>query len=212
MICLTAVGRRTAIRVVVAVSLLAASAGACSPGPADRTGPTATVATEPPPTTTTNPYAIPAVIDAAYVNRVLAGLDAVVGDVLRTVIRTSSIPRDAYDRLKALYADPDFMQIKIDGYQRDIRDEFKSYRSNPGNKISTVSQILSAKTTCIFVKVQRDYTAVGLNPLAELDLQWVGIKPLDLSRDPSRYNPTTWAYIYDGFPPDRSQPSDPCAS
>ena len=39
-----------------------------------RTNPT--LATVPAPTTTTNPYAVPAVIDAAYVNRVLAGLDA----------------------------------------------------------------------------------------------------------------------------------------
>jgi hypothetical protein len=212
MICLTAVARRTAIRAVAAAALLAASAGACSPSSADRTSTGNTVATEAPQTTTTNPYAVPAVIDAAYINRVLAGLDAVVGDVLRTVIRTNSVPRDAYDRLRALYADPDFMQIKIDGYQRDIREGFRSYRSNPGNKVSTVSQILSARDTCIFVKVQRDYAAVGLNPVPELDIQWVGIKPLDLSRDPSHYNPTTWAYIYDGFPPDRSQPSDPCAS
>lgn len=204
-------GARAAIRTGVAALLLTASAG-CSPSVADRAGPSATVGTEPPRTTTTNPYAVPAVIDVAYVNRVLAGLDAAVGDVLRIVIRTNTLPQESYDRLKALYADPVFMQIKIDGYQRDIRESFKSYKTNPGNKTSTVSRLISAQPTCVFVQVKRDYTSVGISPIVDLDIQWVGLKLLDPARDPNRYNPTPWAYIYDGFPSDRSQPPDPCAS
>jgi hypothetical protein len=199
--------------VLLAGVLLAASATACnSSSGADRGAAGNTVGTEPAPTTSTSPYAVPSVIDAAYVNRVLAGLDAEVGDVLRLVMRTKTIPPEAYDRLKALYADPTFMQIKIDGYQRDIREQFKSYRPNPGNRISTVSRILSASTTCIFAEVRRDYSAVGLNPLSELDIQWVGLTRLNQARDPSGYNTTSWALIYDGFPADRSQPRDPCAS
>jgi hypothetical protein len=205
------VARRTAIRAVLAALLLAASA-ACSDSSADKASPTATVATEPAPTTTTDPYAVPATIDAAYVNQVLAGLDAAVGDVLRLIIRTNTIPPEAYDRLKAIYADPDFMQIKIDGYQRDIRESFKSYRPNPGNKTSTVNRLVTALPTCVFAEVQRDYKAVGVSPASNLDTQWVGLKALDPNRDPNHYNPTRWAYTYDGFPPDRSQPPDPCVS
>lgn len=213
-----------AIRAAVAAVVLAASA-ACSPSSADRSaaGPTATVRTEPPAatvrtepprstTTTTNPYAVPAVIDAAYVNRVLAGLDAAVGDVTRLVIRTRTIPREAYDRLSAIYANADFLQIKIDGYQRDIREGFSSYAPNPGNKVTTATQVLSARSTCIFVRVNRDYSGVGTTPLPQLDIQWVGLRTLDSSRDPNHYNPTSWAYIYDGFPRDRTQPTDPCVS
>ena len=198
---------------VLAGLLLAASAAACdSDSGAARSSSSNTVATEPAPTTTTSPYAVPAVIDEAYINRVLAGLDAAVGDVLRIVMRTKTIPPEAYDRLRAIYADPTFMQVKIDGYQRDIREQFKSYRPTPGNRASTVSRVISARPSCVFVEVRRDYSAVGLNPLAQLDKQWVGLRPLDTSRDPGGYNPTSWALIYDGFPPDRSQPIDPCAS
>ena len=217
-----AVFRRTAIPAVLAAMALVASA-ACSTGGAakgsaganptlatdpPRTNPT--LATVPPATTTTNPYAVPAVIDAAYVNKVLAGLDGVVGDVLRIVQRANTIPPEAYDRLKAVYVDPVFLQIKIDGYQRDIRERFRSYRPNPGNKVSTVSRIISSRPTCIFVEVRRDYSAVGVNGFIET--QWVGLIKHDPSRDPNGYNPTPWAMTYDGFPSDRSQPPDPCAS
>ena len=57
--------------------------GACGGGGNDEPlGPTATV---PQGTTTTNPYAVPPVIDEPYVNRVLAGLDQGVGDIVRLV-------------------------------------------------------------------------------------------------------------------------------
>ncbi len=185
---------------------------ACTTSSAEKAGPTATVATEVPTTATTNPYAVPPVIDAAYINRVLAGLDAAVGDIVRLVVRTKTIPPEAYNRLKALYADPGFMQIKIDGYQRDIREEFKSYKSDPGNKVSTVSKVITSRPTCIFVQVNRDYSAVGLTTLPELNVQWIGLRLSEALSDPARYNPTPWSYIYDGFPPDHSQPVDPCAA
>src|SRR3954447_16713594 len=104
MICNASVARRPAIRaVLVAVSLTALAA--CSPSSADRgaAGNSIPPATDPPTTTTTNPYAIPTVIDAAYVNRVLAGLDAVNGEAVRLVVRSKTIPREAYDRLRAIY-------------------------------------------------------------------------------------------------------------
>jgi hypothetical protein len=169
------------------------------------------VATEPPRTTTTNPYAVPAVIDAAYINRVLAGLDSAVGDVLRIVVSSRTIPPEAFDRLKALYASADAMQIVLDGFQLDMRRNFAGYTSTPGNKRSTVTQVISARPNCIFVRVDRDYTAVSPSALASADVQYIGIVPLDSARDPNRYNPTPWAFFYEGFPRDRSQPADQCA-
>ena len=124
MTCCSPVTRRTAIPAAVAALALLASP-ACSRGGGERgsagAGPTATVGTEPPRTTTTNPYAVPAVIDIAYVNRVLAGLDAVIGDVTRIVVRTRTIPPDAYDRLKAAYGTNDLLQLTIDSVQSDMR-------------------------------------------------------------------------------------------
>ena len=205
--------RRTAIRAALVTASLLASA-ACSGGGADKgsAGANPTVATDPPRTTTTNPYAVPAVIDVAYVNRVLAGLDAAVGDVVRLVVSSKTIPPEAFDRLKALYATADAMQLIIDGFQLDMRRGFTGYVAAPGNKRSSVTQIVSAQPTCIFVKAERDYRAVSPNALATPDIQWIGLKPLDSSRDPKGYNATAWAFFYEGFPRDRSEPADQCAS
>ena len=155
---------------------------------------------------------MPAVIDVAYVNRVLAGLDAAVGDVARLVLRTRTITQETYDRLKAIYVNPTFLQIRIDGLERDISEGFRSYKSQPGDRKSNVSRLISARPSCIFVQISRDYTAVGINPLADLQTQWVGLRLLDRGHGPNSYNPTSWAYSYDGFQADGAQPTDPCAS
>lgn len=204
------VARRTAIRTALAATLLAASA-ACSPSPADKAGPGATVRTEPAPTTTTNPYAVPTVIDAAYVNRVLAGLDALRGDVTRLIVRTRTIPQEAYDRLRAMYGTDRSLQLRIDNFQGDLSHGLTGYNAQPGNQITTIAQLISASSKCIFARVARDYSAVGPGATPTSDKNWVSLIPLDGTRDPRGYNSTQWSFSYDGFPPDRSQPPDPCA-
>lgn len=203
------VGGKTALRAVAAAMALAASA-ACSSTPADTASPSATVRTEPPTTTTTNPYAVPEVIDVAYVNRVLAGLDAAVGDVTRMVVRTRTIPREAYDRLRAIYATDDSLQLAIDILQRDIRRNLMGYSSNPGNQVSTVVHIITGKASCVFAQIRRDYSAIGPGASTTSDRNWVALRRLDPSRDIDGYNQAGWSIAYEGFPPDRSEPSDQC--
>lgn len=205
-------GGRRAVRVVLASLLLTASAVACnSNSGADRGGAAGnTVATDPPTTATTKPYAVPAVIDVAYVSRVIAGLDAAMGDVTRLVLSTKTIPPEAYDRLRAIYGDDNGLQLAIDTFQSDMRRGFVGYQPNPGNKVTTITQLVSASPACVFARVTRDYSAVGINARTA-DTQWIAIKPLDRTRDPNRSNPTSWAFAYEGYPPDRAQPPDPCA-
>ena len=218
----SSVVRRTIPALLTALALTASAA--CSNGGADKgsAGANPTVATEPPTnptvatapalTTTTNPYTVPAVIDVAYVNRVLAGLDAAMGDVLRIVMRTRTIPPEAYDRMKSVFHDNDRLQRAIDSFQQDLRSGMPGYKPEPGNKVSVVTRIITARANCIFTEVRRDYTAVSVSPLASLTMQWIAIRPLDPTRDPKGYNTTRWAYIYEGFPADHSQPADPCAT
>lgn len=202
--------RRTAIRAVVMAVALSAPA-ACSPSSANRAGPTATVATDPPQTTTTNPYAVPAVIDAAYVNRVLAGLDAAMGDVLRTVVRTRTIPRDSYDRLRAIYATDGSLQLAIDLLQNDIRRSFAGYSAEPGNQVTMVSELISARSGCVFARIRRDYSAIGPGASATSDQNWIALRPSDKGRDPGEHNIVGWSITYEGFPANRSQPPNQCA-
>lgn len=149
-------------------------------------------------------------IDTAYVNRVLAGLDAAMGDVTRLVLRTKAIPREAYDRMRAIYSKDDGLQLVIDSFQSDMRRDFFGYKADPGNKVTTVAQLLSVRNTCVFARVTRDYSAVGTNPRTA-EVQWIAVKPSDPTRDPNKYNVTSWSYLYEGFPADHTQPPDPCS-
>ncbi len=197
------------MRTAAGVSLLLAGAlGACSSGD-EPAAPTATLGTAPPVTPTTDPYAVPAVIDEAYVNRVLQGLDAAVGDVVRMVVRERAIPPEVLDRLDTLYLG-EVLQNNRDVLAADLQTGFTNVKPNPGNQRTTVSQLITAEPDCIFAQVRRDYSAVVLRTNPKLDTQWVALRPLESSRDPNNYNPTPWLYTYDGFQPDGSGPPNLC--
>jgi len=187
-------------RLALAAAILVLSTVGCSgdDNRADRI-PSATVGTEPPTTTTTNPYAIPVAIDAAYVNRVLAGLDAVVGDAIRIVVTARFINRDASDRLKAVYGTDAQLDFTLDLLSQDVARGLSGYRSPPGNKVTNVTELLSSSSSCIYTKVSRDYSRVGVGTVPTDDVQWIALRPLDRSRDAFNYNYVGWAYIYEGF-------------
>jgi len=171
--------------------------------------PHATVPTAP---TTTDPYARPAVVDEAYVNRVLAGLDQVVGEALRIARRNKAITPEVDELLRAIYTDaraalPLNRQLIGDAAAR-VSDNI---RPELGNQVSTVSELLSVRYDCIFARVHRDLSPLVYRPNPDLVVQWVGLTPLDPQRDPRHLNPTPWAYLYDGFPSNHRQPPDPCA-
>lgn len=65
--------------------------------------PSATVPTAPATTTTTNPYAVPDIIDIAYLNRVLAWFDQAEGDILRSTMSSRSLAPEDVARLRALH-------------------------------------------------------------------------------------------------------------
>jgi hypothetical protein len=175
-----------------------------------RLGPEPTVGPDVMRSTTTAPYAVPAVIDAAYVNRVIAGLDAITGDVVRMVVQSKTIPREAFDRLKAIYANDNAVNRELDGYSKDLSRGLVGYRDNPGNKRTSVKELITVSGSCIYVSVERDYSPAGNNGPTN-SKEWIALRPLDPNRDPQRYNITGWAYIYEGFSEQGTQPiQNPC--
>lgn len=193
----------------LAAALVFAVAAACSQSPEDR-GPTATVPSAPTTSAqTADPYAVPEVIDVAYVNRVLAGLDAVMGDVVRLVVKSKTIPPETYDRLRAIYGDDEWLQLRVDNFQEDLRTGVEGYRPEPGNERTVVAQLLSTTPTCVFAKVLRDSSAMVVNA-GSPSTQWVALTRALLGE--RSINPTGWVYTYDGFPQDRSEPPNRCAA
>lgn len=186
--------------------------GACADKPAEPEVASATVPTAPATTATTNPYAVPAVIDVAYVNRVLAWFDQAEGDLVRRVIAARTLTPEDIAVLRAINASDGMFQVALDSYQYTLRTGLGGFLPNPGNAKTVVLEMLSANSACIYFKADRDGSAVAKNPNPSLRTLWVALRRLD--SPPSSLNPTGWGYILNGGgfgptprPPDR----DPCA-
>jgi len=188
----------------VVAALLAVACG-------DKDEPLGPVGSVPQGTTTTNPYAVPEVIDEAYVNRVLAGLDQVVGDAVRLVVKSRQMDEEVFYLLKSVSVGDTF-QLKLDGLQADLMRGLPTYNEQPGNKKTTVTRLITTMETCIFAEVQKDFSAVNISGQPSLSTQWVVLVPLDTTRDEYNHNPTPWMFLYDGFLQDQSQPPDLCVA
>jgi hypothetical protein len=200
-------GRLVARVVGVGVALAMAVAGLAGCGRGGSSGgdgPTATVPTVPP-----DPYAVPAVIDEAYVNRVLAALDQAVGDVVRIVVSTKTLTPEAIDRLQALYVG-DALQLQFQIFQADLFNDLAGYKATPGDIHTAVAKLNTVQPSCIFAEVSRDYFDVSVHPDPRLTRQWVALVPHNPPGVSSSRNPTPWVFAYDGFQKDFSQPEDPC--
>jgi hypothetical protein len=179
-------------RSLVLVAALAFAAG-CN-GKADG-GPVATI----PPSSTstsapTDPYAVPAVIDEAYVNRVLAALDQVEGDVVRSLVANRIPQVDDTARLRAIYNDPQF-QLELDGLIKSANTDLSEYRTPPGNRKTRVTRLLAARPNCIVLEADKDFSEVVRipppSPPDEVDV--ITLLPTQADADPKDLNPTPWS-------------------
>lgn len=195
-------------RSTVLLGLLAlVAAGAC----AGNAAPASTGATVPkvaPTTIAADPYAVPAKIDEAYLNKVFAALEHVDGDATRLIVAGQTLVPEAAKRLRAIYAEDEFQaQVNL-WLDIVIKKDLGRSKPNPGDRRTTVSQVLTATPGCIYAAVNRDYSAIvdDSTPSAE----FVGLKPSDPARDSFNLNPTPWMVFFDGSNKDGSTPSDPC--
>jgi hypothetical protein len=145
----------------------------------------------------------------ADVNHVLAGLDGVMGDLQRILVRDRKITPDVTDRLKAIYTGPELLN-QIDAFRADVDSGLVGYKANPGNRVTTVSRLITASPICMFVEVQRDYSPLTVGLSSKPSTLYVILVNKDETDDPKHLNPTPWTMIYDGVQDDGSQPQDIC--
>jgi len=197
-------GRTTA---VLGWALLVLGAACSDAGPTTAEGMTS-LPTLPPQTSTTGPFDLPEVIDAAYVERVLNGLNEVEGDVLRILMESRSYTEEADGRLRAIYDNDDSFDNAVAAYIEDLQEQFLGIKPGPGNIRIQVLEILSTEDSCVFVEVEKNLSDTALDPIT-LD-NWIAIVPLEASKDPFGLNPTGWAYIYNGSSGGERPAIDPC--
>lgn len=185
MICIGAVIARSLV-LVAALALGAGCNGETDGGPA---------ATIPPPAPTTSvpadPYAVPAVIDEGYVNRVLAALDQVRGDAVRRFVAVGQVDAEAGIALRSIYNDPQYVQ-ELEGLVKTDRSRLKT---PPGNRRTTATRVLQGQQTCILAEVSIDFSEVALAPPPRPadEVTSVTLRPTQPDADGRGLNPTPWS-------------------
>ncbi len=186
--------RLTAVLVLVLLLIVpACSAVRSAEGPATATVPTPTVGGE----------------QAATINRILAGLDGVMGDLERALVRDRRITAEVTDRLRAIYTGPELLS-QVDAFRADLANGLVGYKDPPGNRVTTVSRLITVSQICIFAEVTRDYGPTTAGPPPRPASLYVVLVTKDETDDPKHLNPTPWAMLYDGVQNDGSQPDDAC--
>jgi len=147
--------------------------------------------------------------EAAGVNRILAGLDGVMGDTQRILLRERRITTDVTDRLRAIYAGPELLN-HIDAFRKDVADGLTAYKDPPGNRVTSVSRLITLSPICVFAEVTRDYAPVTAGPAPRPSSLYVVLVTKSEDDDPRQLNPTPWTMLYDGVQNDGSQPEDIC--
>ncbi len=147
--------------------------------------------------------------EEATVNRVLAGLDGVMGDLQRILVKEGRITTEVTDRVQAIYTGPEILN-QIDAFRADLAAGLSRYKATPGNRVTTVSRLITHNPVCVFAQVRRDYSPITEGPAPGPASLYVILVPKHGSDDPRQLNPTPWAMLYDGVQEDGSQPEDVC--
>jgi len=142
-------------------------------------------------------------------NRVLAGLDGVMGDLQRILVRNRRITPDVTDRLKAIYTGPELLN-QIDAFRSDVDGGLLGYKPTPGNRVTVVSRLITVSPICMFAEVKRDYSPLAVGLASKQATLFVVLVTKNEADDPKHLNPTPWTMLYDGVQADGTQPDDVC--
>jgi hypothetical protein len=163
-------------------------------------------------TTTTpaiNTSVVPRVITVAYVDAVLAKLDAISGNALRNMVSAGHVTSQAVDDLYSIYTQ-NLAPTAIAALGSLRKSGFHNLRTHPGNQRTTVLSVLNSSPECIFVKVVVNYSSVDITPPKPPYAQYEGLTrrgPLNAREG----DPTQCAIFYDNVLLRPGTVSDQCA-
>jgi hypothetical protein len=195
---------------VARVGLVAALLlGACNGGDGKSDD---TLPPRPSTTATTAPdYSVPAVIDVAYVEKVMAALDRVYGDGIRILARERKITQEFLEHLLAIYAPAEF-EIAERAWVTDASRGFPGLKEQPGNPSTKVIRPIQLDMSCVVAAVDRSFSESRSTTTTAAPQRFVALVPKPPARDPRSLNPTPWVIAFDGFvsSPAGAEPETPC--
>ena len=153
-------------------------------------------------------YAVPAVIDKAYIEHVLAGLDHEQGNALRILVKSKNTDDEAWQRkMQSITTDTQFAGEEKYG-RLLIKDNFSELRQIPGDPRTMVQKSFIANAGCIFASVNKDFTGQLRITPSDTRQRYIALVPK--SGDFTEENPTPWDFAYDGSQADGGKPESPC--
>lgn len=155
-----------------------------------------------------DPYAVPAHITPAYVQRVLDALDAVDGDATRLIVANRALVKPALYRLEAIDSQSWFGEM-TNTWAGQIAQGLTNYQASPANKRDAVQHLISSSRSCIFVKVTTDYSAVARSH-GPPQVNYIVLRPSPPPAAYDDFNPTPWVIDLEGYNSQGLEPSDPC--
>jgi hypothetical protein len=196
--------------VFLLAALVAVVAGGCfgrAGGRADDTLPPPVATT----TTTAVSYAVPAVIDQAYVAKVMAALDHVYGDAVRHLAQTRRIDDQFLKSLVAIH-NPRIFQLAEDLWVRIQARGFAGLAATPGDPVTRIDKLLRADRQCILLQGDEDLTPLFERDDATNHHKFVALTPIRADRNPDAINKTPWTVNLSGQATDGTLPEDACTA
>ncbi|MDQ1439229.1 MAG: hypothetical protein QOK43_2858 [Acidimicrobiaceae bacterium] len=202
------------LRVVLIVSLLSLVLGGAG---CDRRGggdgrDRDTLPPPPKTTSTTAPsFDVPAVIDAAYVGRVMQALDHVYGDGVRHLAVSRSVDEEFLKHLLAIH-NPRIFQLAQDLWVKIQARGFEGLAATPADPVTRVDKLLRADRDCILIEGDRNLSPLHAQDDPTNHDRYVALSPLRPDRNPVALNQTPWAINFSGQRTDGSVPEDACVA
>jgi hypothetical protein len=138
-------------------------------------------------TSAVDPWAIPEVIDAEYVRRVLQRIDDVRAEVRRDVFATKQFTDVDRKKIESIYVDHQLV-VALNEWPTLATTEHPDFLSNPGSAVVVVQRILRSTSDCIWADVTFDESKNRPTPRVPVQAQIV----LVVAAHDTQVNPTPW--------------------
>lgn len=213
--------RRSLLALCAAVTILA---GACGSTHKTSAPPTTPVATAPIPSSTTRPPSttppssadptttttvaptttttvpdtsvVPRRITVAYVDAVLAKLNHVYGDAVRSTVAHKRLTEAAYRELAAIYT-PSLAAEEQKIFIEDVGQGLKGIKAHPGDRVMHVTDLISTNASCVYGKVRTSFRAVDTHAGPPPAVEYFGLNRQSPASNAPRLNPTPWIFFFD---------------
>jgi len=145
--------------------------------------------------TSASSFAVPAVIDLAYVQRVLKTIYRLDGDASRRAYAMKAVDLEVVERLEAIFGGPRLTEAKRVLAENAV-ERFILFADPPGDAIVRAVEIIQATPTCMVIRADLEYGPLFKEPRPPQPQAIIQLRRADVLP----FNPTGWGVVVAGDP------------